>query len=205
MNRYRLLLLICLMTGFQVASQAQGQGAPAAKAPMTNDAKIKSALSAAPAGIAKDAAVMAPGAAAGAPMVELKKGTNGWTCMPGTPSSQGVTTVDDTAPMCLDREWMSFIDAWMKKTTPKVSAPGVGYMLKGDKGNSNKDPYATAPTADNDWVVSGPHVMFMEPDVKKLEALSSDHRTGGPYVMWKGTPYAHIMVPLGGGMMGHPM
>jgi hypothetical protein len=94
----------------------------------------------------------------------------------------------------------------MHKTTPAVTSPGIAYMLKGDKGGSNKDPYATAPSADNDWVVSGPHVMFLEPDVKKLEALTSDHKSGGPYVMWKGTPYAHIMVPVGsGGSMTHSM
>ena len=27
--------------------------------------------------------------------------------------------------------------------------------------------------------------------------LPTDPNRGGPYVMWKGTPYAHIMVPVG--------
>jgi hypothetical protein len=26
--------------------------------------------------------------------------------------------------------------------------------------------------------------------------MSTDPWNGGPYVMWKGTPYAHIMVPV---------
>jgi hypothetical protein len=29
-----------------------------------------------------------------------------------------------------------------------------------------------------------------------LEGITDDPHGGGPYVMWKDTPYAHIMVPL---------
>jgi hypothetical protein len=32
-------------------------------------------------------------------------------------------------------------------------------------------------------------------DPKLLESLPTDPYSGGPWVMWKGTPYAHIMVP----------
>ena len=30
-----------------------------------------------------------------------------------------------------------------------------------------------------------------------LERMTDDPSTGGPYVMWEDTPYAHIMVPVG--------
>jgi hypothetical protein len=30
-----------------------------------------------------------------------------------------------------------------------------------------------------------------------LDAFPTDPDSGGPYVMWKGTPYAHLMVPIG--------
>jgi hypothetical protein len=30
-----------------------------------------------------------------------------------------------------------------------------------------------------------------------LEAFPTDPNSGGPYVMWAGTPYAHLMVPVG--------
>jgi len=30
-------------------------------------------------------------------------------------------------------------------------------------------------------------------DVSQLDALSTDPWNGGPWVMWKGTKYAHIM------------
>jgi hypothetical protein len=30
-----------------------------------------------------------------------------------------------------------------------------------------------------------------------LEAFPTDPDNGGPYVMWEGTPYAHLMVLIG--------
>jgi hypothetical protein len=120
-------------------------------------------------------------------MKELRKGTNGWMCM--------LDLVGDS--MCLDKEWQAWGDAWMNKKEPaKPKSVGVAYMLKGDKGASNTDPYATKPTADNHWVVSGPHVMILPTDTAQLDAYPTDWKQGGPWVMWKGTPYAHIMVPL---------
>jgi hypothetical protein len=85
------------------AAQA-GKGAPAPKvgpvAPPTTDAdKIKSALAAAPAAISKDATVMDMPS-----MKVLRKGTNGWTCIPDGPSP-GVD------PMCLDKDGMAWADA----------------------------------------------------------------------------------------------
>jgi hypothetical protein len=68
-------------------------------------------------------------------------------------------------------------------------------MLKGDRGASNTDPYATTATADNHWIHSGPHLMVLVPDTSTLEGLSTEPNNGGPWVMWKGTPYAHVMVP----------
>jgi len=38
--------------------------------------------------------------------------------------------------------------------------------------------------------------MVVLPDPKMLEGISDDPNNGGPYVMWKGTPYAHIMIPI---------
>ena len=38
--------------------------------------------------------------------------------------------------------------------------------------------------------------MILVPDKAMLEGISNDPNSGGPYVMWKDTPYAHIMVPV---------
>jgi len=146
-------------------------------------ATIAKAVSAAPPEIGKHAAVMAAGA--DGQMKQLRAGTNGWMCM-----------VAAGNPMCLDKEWQAWGDAWMnKKDPPQPKTVGVAYMLKGDTGASNTDPYATKQTPDNEWVVSGPHIMILPTDRSQLDTLSTDPTTGGPWVMWKGTKYAHIMVP----------
>ncbi len=121
----------------------------------------------------------------------LQKGDSGYTCFPTPPQLQG------TAPMCMDAAWMEWADAWMNKKPFTAKAIGISYMLAGDGGASNTDPFAEGPTADNQWIKEGPHLMIITPDKAMLDVLPTDPANGGPYVMWKGTPYAHIMVPVG--------
>ena len=127
-------------------------------------------------------------------MRQLRAGKNGWTCMPSTPTTFGPAAGQD--PMCVDHNFMGWAEAWMSKKDPQVKSAGVAYMLKGDKGASNTDPFATGPTPNNQWVTSGPHIMVLYPDLKTLDAYPTDPKSGGPWVMWKGTPYAHLMVPV---------
>lgn len=141
-------------------------------------------MSAAPPEVAKHATIM--GFGPDGQMKQLRAGTNDWTCM--------VTPSHD--PMCFDKEWQAWGDAWMnKKDPPQPKSVGVAYMLKGDNGAGNTDPYAMKRTADNAWVVSGPQIMILPTDPAQLDAYPTDPQTGGPWVMRKGTKYAHIMVP----------
>ncbi len=39
--------------------------------------------------------------------------------------------------------------------------------------------------------------MTLAPDAAMLDSLTTDPNAGGPYVMWKGTRCAHIMMPTG--------
>jgi hypothetical protein len=120
----------------------------------------------------------------------LKEGSNGYTCLPTPP----MLTVD--SPMCMDSEWMRWANAWQNKGEFTPAALGISYMLAGDGGASNVDPYAEGPTEDNEWIREGAHLMIIAP-AELLEAFPTDPYNGGPYVMWKGTPYAHLMVPIG--------
>src|SRR5262249_20593587 len=142
--------------------------------------KIGRAMSAAPLSVSKNATIMEM--TADGDMKQLRAGTNSWICM---------IAVDGT-PMCLDEEWQAWADSWMNKKKPHVKNIGLAYMLKGDKGASNIDPYAKKAMPDNQWVVSGPHVEIIVTDPSQLDALSTDPQNGGPWVMWKGTKYAHI-------------
>jgi hypothetical protein len=187
------MLLAGLATG--LSSTAAAQGAVAAKpvhaqahragdSPPSDAALIANALSAAPASIAAGATVK------GHDGRVLRQGTNDWVCLPDMPN------LPNDSPMCLDAPWRALIDAWMNKRTPHVTQVGFGYMLQGDMPVSNTDPFATAPTPTNQWIQHGdPHVMVFIPDLQLLEGMSTDPTSGGPYVMWKGTPYAHIMLP----------
>lgn len=78
---------------------------------------------------------------------------------------------------------------------------GVSYMLSADYSVSNTDPSATEPTADNEWVEGGAHMMLIVPEPSMLEGYPDDPAPDGtspghPYVMWKGTPYVHLMIPI---------
>jgi hypothetical protein len=164
-------------------------GVTAASAADDKDALIKDALSAAPPEIAKTAMVMDWDHSM------LKNGSGPYTCMPSDPNTRAKGGRD---PMCADKVWEAWADAFANKKPFKATGTGIAYMLAGDKGvgASNIDPYATAATPTNQWVIEGPHVMVIVPDAAQLEGLSTDPNNGGAYVMWKGTPYAHIMVPV---------
>lgn len=148
------------------------------------EALIRSAQSAAPAAVAERATVVDHHG------MVLRQGSSGWVCMPDMPD------VPNESPMCLDEPWREVIDAWMNRRQPKISRVGISYMLQGDMPVSNTDPFATGPAAGNQWIQEGkPHIMVVLPDPAALEGLPTDPQDGGPWVMWKGTPYAHIMIP----------
>jgi hypothetical protein len=74
------------------------------------------------------------------------------------------------------------------------------YMLSGDSGASNTDPYATAQTTTNHWIKTGPHVMIVGPAVMSMGyPATADPDPTKPYVMWANTPYAHLMIPVSTG------
>jgi len=154
------------------------------------DAKIASAMSAAPMAIAQDAVILDFSAEGGATFVELRQGSNGWTCLPDWPISPG------NDPVCNDQVWMQWQDAFMAGTEPNITAPGLAYMLQGGSDASNTDPYAMEPAPGEDWVNSPAHVMLLFPGTLDTTLFSTDPNSGGPYVMWAGTPYEHIMMPV---------
>jgi hypothetical protein len=86
-------------------------------------------------------------------------------------------------------------DAYNNNKPFKTDRIGFSYMLMGDNGTSNINHGDEQPTPDNEWVASGPHLMILVPDEKILEGILTDPETGGPYIMYKGTPIVHIMAP----------
>jgi len=156
-----------------------------AGADSSKEAKIVRAMQAAPESISKNATIMDTDGTI------LRPGLNGWHCLPtaGAPGS--------SHPMCNDEVWMRLMKAVGDKADFKTERIGISYMLEGDDPVSNTDPFDTKRDPGEVWVQEGPHLMIVVPDPKMLKGISDDPNNGGPYIMWKGTPYAHIMVPVG--------
>lgn len=152
---------------------------------VTDQQLIDTLKDAAPAAVLKGATILNMNS--NGQMKVIQAGTNGWTCMdPGN------------APMCADEAGMEWGKAWQAKAPPPQKL-GFIYMLRGDNGTSNTDPFATKETPDNDWIKTGPHVMIVGTEAKTmLQAYPRDAKPdpSKPYVMWPGTPYEHLMLPV---------
>jgi hypothetical protein len=155
------------------------------QAQQTSDSDyIAGVMAAAPAAVVKGATIvqMQKG---GSPRT-VQSGTNGFTCM----------MLDPKTPMCADKNAMAWAQALMAHTTA-LSSVGFVYMLGGDDGASNTNPYDTAASATNHWVTTGPHVMIVGSAVGTMGyPTTADPDPTKPYVMWANTPYAHLMIPV---------
>jgi len=171
-------LAVTCIVAFTTAAAAQ-------MTPVSDEELLKNLEGTAPPEIVDNATVL--NMAADGTMTTVREGTNGWTCMdPGG------------APMCADAGGTEWAQTYMAKGEAPQKL-GFIYMLKGDTGVSNTDPYGLTETADNNWVVSGPHVMIVGAEAKGMfEGYPRDAKADPtrPFVMWPGTPYEHLMLPV---------
>ncbi|HET9836431.1 MAG TPA: hypothetical protein VFP88_08835 [Rhodanobacteraceae bacterium] len=164
---------------------------PAAAKDAPGDSRlITSAERAAPAHVVKGATIVTMDA--NGKMRTLREGHNGFTCMPDDPHTPGPD------PMCMDKNAMGFVNAMMTHKPSPSGKIGLMYMLEGGTDASNTDPYAAKPTSSNHWIKTGPHLMIVGADQAFYDQYpkGSDPDTAMPYVMWAGTPYQHLMVPV---------
>jgi len=191
MANIRFRSLCAATTLLLAACSAQSKDDAAAKStdgPASTD-PVASAMSAAPASVGKYATIVTT--AADGTMTTLREGSNGWTCMPDNPATPGPD------PMCMDANAMEWAMAWIGHKPPPQEKPGLMYMLAGGTDASNTDPYATKPDAGEDWLHTGPHLMLVGSMVAlKGYPAGAKPDTSVPYVMWAGTPYAHLMIPV---------
>jgi hypothetical protein len=165
---------------------AQMPSSPAISAGMdeSTQTEIARALSAAPPDVARQATV-AKVDSQGKIAKVLRAGSNGFTCMPGDPNEIGQPA------MCADQasmQWQS--DFLLHRPKPTNTVPGIIYMLAGATQRSDSDPYnKTSPP-----ITVGPHWMIMWPFDPNATGLPTRHRPTGAYIMWAGSPYAHLHV-----------
>jgi hypothetical protein len=153
----------------------------------TIQVKIARAMSAGPPDVAKSARIIDTDVRG--QTVVLREGSNGFTCMPGDPHAVG------DPPMCSDAAAMQWAaDFKAHKAKPTNTAPGIIYMLAGATQRSDTDPHDTTSPP----IAIGPHWMIIWPFDPKVTGLPATHKPTGAYIMWAGSPYAHLHV------MGRP-
>jgi hypothetical protein len=145
--------------------------------------KIARALSAGPSNIIRHATVAEPDGHGGLRI--LRPGTNDFTCMPGNANGIG------KPPVCADKvamQWNKDFDE--HKPRPTNTVPGIEYMLAGATQRSDSDPFDTTSPP----IKIGPHWMILWPFDPKTSGLPTAHKSTGAYIMWAGSPYAHVHV-----------
>ena len=159
-------------------------GTGLAMAGSDKDELIAHARAAAPAKVSADATIVIDGEV-------VVQGDNGWTCMPDVMPG-------DNSAVCIDATWGEMMGAVGAKAPFKATGLGISYMLQGDPpggGVSNSTPFANPHQDAEDYVETGPHLMLIAPK-EMLAGFTDDPATGGPYVMWGDTDYAHLMIPV---------
>lgn len=178
--------LVFLILCFATVATAADKG----KSPipgMTKNQLIKLAKSAAPASIADHATVMIPGE--DGKLVEAVKGTNGFTCIPD------IDGQEDPDPMCGDAASMQWANDMMSGAEkPSNTVPGIAYMAKGGWHYEKDGKILMKEEPGSKRVKEPPHWMFFWPVDSKASGIPSLPNNLGTYVMWDGTPFAHLMI-----------
>jgi len=156
---------------------------PAARAGEASASKSARALSAGPPSVTAHATVIFIDD--DGKIATLRPGSNGWTCGVGTKGEVGAD------PFCTDAAGMQWTMDWMMhKSHPTNTKPGIMYMFAGGRDWSATDPWATKGTP----IVEPPHWMLIYPFNPKTSGLPSGVKMTGTWIMWSGTPYAHLMI-----------
>jgi hypothetical protein len=141
------------------------------------------AMSAGPPEIARSARIA--DADAQGKMVVLREGNNGFTCMPGNPRVIG------DPPMCADAASMQWA-ADFKAHKPKPTNTVPGNRVHAGRGDATQ---RFPPIRYDEFVDhSALHWMVMWPFDPKATGFPVTHRDPGAYIIWAGSPYAHINI-----------
>ena len=189
-NRYAGVPAAAAIVSFAVLASGAVQAAEKTMTKAQEQKLIKDAMRAAPKKVAEGASIVTMGS--DGTMRAIREGSNGFTCMPDNPATPGPD------PMCMDKNAHEWVTAWVNKKTPASGKLGLIYMLTGGTDASNTDPYATKPMANNNWIKTGPHVMIVGADAAFYDMYPREEKPDSsvPYVMWPGTPYHHLMIPV---------
>ncbi len=174
-----------VLTVLAIAGVAGGAWAQTANKEAPSDAEyIREATSAAPAALAAAARVARVGSDGS--LTVIREGTNGITCVIVPPGRY-----------CADAQalqWMQ--DAIAGHPKPTNTAPGIAFMAKGGVHFENAAGDALPAGGPNTTThQEPPHWMLMWPLDPQVTGLPTKETAGGgAYIMFAGSPYAHLMV-----------
>ena len=92
------------------------------------------------------------------------------------------------------QEYMKAVNGEAYEYDSESASFGVSYMLVGDIAVDNNEPFNQDQNK-GVWVAERPHLMLLLP-ASMMKDLPTDPYAGGPYVMWEGNDFVHVMVPL---------
>ena len=187
----RFLAILLAFCTASIALSNHHENAETSKSPFSKSALIKIAMSAAPTSISSNATIMDYDGTV------LRQGDTQWMCMTGTDAQR-------INPGCMDLEWQKWNQRFMsgEGNDLKNQKFGQAYMLQGDVPVDNDVPLSVMQNdheksnENGNWHDSGPHLMLLLPgDV--LKQITSNPYAGGSYVMFPGTEWEHLMIPIG--------
>jgi len=160
---------------------------------MSHEQVIAAASAGAPAAIAQNAAIAWIDSAGNAHAI--RPGTNGFTCVIVRPDPfQG--------PLCGDQNAVGWLLAMLKgqPNPPAMTAPGIVYMAAGgthfeDAAGNVLMEHELSPHAAGSHRVREPgHWMVLWPFTPAASGLPTKENAAGVYIMFAGTPWAHLMI-----------
>jgi hypothetical protein len=188
MGRARIPALAALALVVATAARAQMEH----PAGMTHAQVVAAASAGGPASISQNATIAWVDSAGN--VHEMRSGSNGFTCFVARPDPF-------RGAICADSNALAFFMAMMhgQPAPPAMSAPGISYMAQGGthfedaQGNILMEHELSTHAAGSRRVQEPPHWMMMwHFDV--ASGLPTKRNPSGVYIMFAGTPYAHLMV-----------
>lgn len=188
MNRLNPMFLVTAILVFglffsacQPVTPEMAAGTPEPERLATEEERIANAMSAGVPALAQDATILDwpeewPGNwpdEPGPELVEIRAGTNGWTCLVDNPDTPG------NDPMCLNEPMLELRLGQIALEDAPSTGIGIGYMLQG-----------------GGPVGSAPHVMFFTPESNASHVAFTQDPGPEPWVMYPETSYQHLMVTV---------
>jgi hypothetical protein len=152
---------------------------------MSVEDKIKSAMSAAPTRIAKNATILDSDGTV------LREGSNKWTCKPGGPPGS------KRYPICNDPVFMKWSETVWNGKPFSTDTVGYSYMLAGGFAADVFDPHVSKVDAGENSHHEGPHMMLIMPSHDLLADQSGDPKDDDIFVLFKNTDHEIVIIPLG--------